>query len=334
MAVPTISSVSPATGLAAGGNVAVLEGTNFRQPTEVIAVPMTNWLPTVKVTVGGLASPRAEVWDATHVRFIAPRYTSPTGIDDVYNPLDVMVYNLDSSGLPITGEVATATAAYTYRKAILGAADAGTGRWIGYANRDPPLLVVLQYLIDGLRREVTKFAQVATHVDFGDEGTGVMIAKADLPNIGIHVDAPRDPDYSEDDPGHTYVVVDGQTWDFVGRRTHMLVCDLTLSGSGWREAMHLCQAVEDFCMIHPSIAAPADQLMFPGEDNSYPVEITRDPSQASAANDLGIVAFMMQVTVRGIPVMPDEPVRFIDIISQFMLTTCDMTGADVEDRAF
>jgi hypothetical protein len=334
MATPTLSAISPSTGPASGGNVCELVGTNFKEPTVVITVPMIDYTPTVRVTVNGVVSPYVEVTDSTHLRFIAPRYLGTSTELDAFPAVSVRVDNLDSTGAPIAGENVTKTAFYTYKRFIIGSADAAIGRWSGSAQRDPPILRVLQKLIDSLKREVTKNVAMSTHVDYGDEGSATLIDVAELPSIGLKVDIVRDVEWSEDDNGHQYITYGGRVLDFVGQRTFRIDCDLTISGTGTRETMFLLDATREFVDINPYLEVPGDPILYPTETNEYPIEITQWPRCISNANDLGIVAYSMGISVRGIPVLPDEPIGFIKAMTTFVLVESGMDGVHTRTHTF
>lgn len=334
MSVPTVTAIDISTGPASGGNVVALTGTGFKTPTVLLTVPMAAFTPTVRVQVNSRTSARVEVIDSTHLRFIVPRYLGTDTESDLFTAVSVRVDNLDASGNPIAGENVTKTSYYTYSRAIIGAAAAGIGRWSGSAQRDPPLLQVLKKLIDSLKREVTKNVAMSTHIDYGDEGSATLIDSAELPSIGLRVDAPRDVEWSEEDNGHQYVEYGGSTLDFVGQRTYRLDCDLTISAEGVREAMFLVDAVREFVDVNPYLEVEIDSLVYPGEENEYPIDITQWPKCLTNANDLGIVAYSMGLSIRGIPVLPNEPVGFISEIADFMLYETRMEAEHVRTNTF
>ena len=94
MAVPTIDSLTPATGLAGGG--------------ELISIAGTGFAARISVTFDGEASPRTigvtSGGDLTIVE-------APPGSA---GSVDVTLQNLDANGDPVVGESVTAAGAYTY----------------------------------------------------------------------------------------------------------------------------------------------------------------------------------------------------------------------------
>ena len=316
MAVPTISAISPSTGQAAGGNMVTITGTNFRTPTLDYTLPPVDLVPTVKVTVNGVDAETVEVLSDTELWFLAPRYTGSPHADQ-YPTVDVTVTNLDDDGDPIAGETVTEADGYRYYRWVLGA-----------PASDPPMLVIVKQLLSDLMREVARHTNVQTHVDFGEQCTATEIALAELPSLNISVSMPLDPEYSAGDYGDQEVEkTDGSIDVYWGRRTHMLVCDLVMGGEGQREAYHLVQAVEDFVLTNPRLRVEADQDLYSGEYDYYDLELSMEPRQSASASPSGVVVFNAQIRVRGIPVLPAQPVENVLTILEFIYTESSLTGS-------
>jgi len=326
MAVPTLASVTPASGPSCGSNVVTLAGTNFNLPVIAYSIPQEALTPTVAVTVGGTAVKAARVISATEVRLWMPRYRGATAHLDATNAArDIVLTNMDAAtGLAIPGETATLASAYTYE------------RWqLGPPRKDPPLLDVHEAFLRDLLIDISRSIGVAVHVDYDEEGTAVRTKLADLPAIGLRVTASRD--YAaEEGFGPTEVErMGGDGWDeYWGEKTYALVYDVTLIGEGQREAFHLEQAIRDFVDVNPVLEVDADPDLYPGETSEYPVEIMRDAVQASTPNDSAVQAFQMQLRVRGISVMPDEPVRQLKEITEFIIGWTDLTAASVSEHTY
>ncbi|MCJ7796334.1 MAG: IPT/TIG domain-containing protein, partial [Thermoleophilia bacterium] len=280
MAVPTITSISPATGPAAGGNLVIIAGTNFAVPTMAYAVPAAALAPRVSVTVGGRAARRVEVVSATQLRVLMPRYWHQDTTQVTFGAVNVIVSNLSTAFVVVPGEVATAVAGYTY------------ARWdLGAPHEDPPLYKIARELMWALSLEVERNCYWAVHVDYGDVAA-VEINVAQLPSINLTLATPRDLEYSQWDNYPEEVDISAtEAKLFEGARTHMLVVDLYLTGEGTREAMALAAAVEEFVQVNPELRVLADQTLYPGVEDSYPVEISRDPSPVSMPNTSGVVTY-------------------------------------------
>lgn len=316
MAVPTISTVLPVSGPAAGGNLIVVTGTNFRVPTVTYANPMVAVFPSVRVLIGGRTARRVDVLSTTSLRVLVPRYWhQAASIDiDAYSPVSVVVTNLNSGGNPIAGETVTLPAAYTY------------SRWnLGPPRRDTALLRIAKELIYALKLEVDRYTHMTTHVDYGDSGTAVIIQEAKLPSVNLVVSTPKDIEYSAyDNTPEEIEQPDGSFKRYEGARTHMLEVNLYLAAEGSREAMNLTAAVEEFVQVNPGLQVTADPDLYPGEEDSYPVEISRDAVHVSSPGSSSIVTYSMQLRVRGISVLPGEPTEIAEPINQFILAVADL----------
>jgi len=104
VAVPTITSVTPATGPLFGDTLVEIVGTNFVVPP---LTPGGEVPPTAVVLLGGIAATQIEVLSATTLRCVVPRRKT-------LGPVAVSVQNLDTHGAPIAGEFVSVTNAFTY----------------------------------------------------------------------------------------------------------------------------------------------------------------------------------------------------------------------------
>ncbi|MGN6107858.1 MAG: IPT/TIG domain-containing protein [Kofleriaceae bacterium] len=152
MTIPALSSISPATGPASGGDVVRLRGTGFAQQIRVR-------FGEVDGTVLSLRSAGLE--------FFADVRTPP------HDPaaVDISVQNLDPAGAPIPGEVATATAAYKFQRA----------RIIEEAN----LTRVVRALLRALKRQVLDNVSASVSLDYDDTPSDGLriISMAKLPSL-------------------------------------------------------------------------------------------------------------------------------------------------------
>lgn len=120
MAVPTISSITPAIGLSSGDTLVTIEGTNYvpLQRTPVGQVNGNDSLippPTVIVLFDGVVSPRAVVRSSTLIEAVTPPgFPGPTATG---RTVAVTVINLDpTTGQPVSGESVSAPNAFTYTR--------------------------------------------------------------------------------------------------------------------------------------------------------------------------------------------------------------------------
>jgi len=244
-----------------------------------------------------------------------PRYWHQDVTLTVFPAVNVVVTNLDANFVAVPGETVTRVGGYTY------------ARWdIGAPHDDPPLYKIARELMWALMLEVEKNCYWAVHVDYGD-AAAVEINVAQLPSINLTVATPRDLEYAQWDNYPEEVDISAsQAKLFEGARTHMLVVDLYLSGEGTREAMALAAAVEEFVQVNPELRVLADQTLYAGQEDSYPVEISRDPAPISMPNTSSVVTYSMQLRVRGISVLPGEATYLVKKIDEFVMTMTNMDG--------
>lgn len=163
MAIPTISSVAPAT-VWTGGQMVTVTGTNFRLPS--VPGPSSTKLPppnpSVKVTAGGV--------DATNVRVLSA--TQLTCIVGAHDPgsVSLTVQNLDDNGAAIPGEAATRANAFTYARPDLAAK--GDFDRLNRAF----LRLLRQQVIDNVTQWVS--------TDYGEDGFDVATL-GDLPALAV-----------------------------------------------------------------------------------------------------------------------------------------------------
>ncbi len=311
MAVPTITGVSPSTGPAAGGDLVTITGTNFKIPTLVYTIPTpTNITPTVSVTIGGRAVRRVEVISATKIRVLTSRYWHQDPRTDAFTAVSIVVSNLSSSGVVIPGEVVTKTSAYTYQRWVLGA-----------PRQDPPTSRIAKEFMQALAIEVERNTYRATSIDYGEEGSAIVISEANLPSINVTMNIQKDIEYCAQDNYPEEILQNDGSYDlYEGGRTVQLVFDLLLAGATAGEAEHLCQAVQDFIQVNPLLTCSADPTLYAGLEDGYPIEIWRDPQQTNSPGNSGMIVYSMEVRVRGIRTLPDDPTQNVKTISTMTLT--------------
>jgi hypothetical protein len=322
MATPVIDSISPATGPASGYNEVEISGYYFNTPGSFTpTVPGTVRVPTVAVTFNGVAAISVRVASDTLIRAQAPPYTGQAEAGS-HAAVAVVVSNLDSNGDVISGETATKSGAYTYE------------RWALHPPQpDTPLTKVTVEFLARLVREVHAETGMMTHVDFGEAADGVEMPLSSLPCIGVRADYPRDIEYSQWDNGFEEVDRDDGDIDlYRGMRTYMMVARLNLAGEGMREAQALVGAVADAFIINPYVTITADETLYPGETDRYPVDIVEYPKQAKNPNKSNAMAYSMILQVRGIRTMPNVAVERIKRWLTGYLVETNMEGENVVER--
>jgi len=298
MAVPTIAALSPSTGPAAGGQLVTITGANFKVPVLVHDIPTPSTItPTVAVTFNGRAARRIDVISATEVRVLTPRYYRVDPRADAFSAVTVVLSNLDASGVTIPGEVVTKASAYTYK------------RWeVGAPRPEPPVTRVVKELMWALAIEVERHTYRATHVDYGEEGSAVVISKAQLPSVNISLTVMPDYEHGCADM-YPYEVDKGDgSFDlYEGMRTVQVALDVLIAGETANEAEGLAQSLQDFVQVHPLLDCPADPTLFPNDTDEYPIEITQFPVQVGGVGAAGMVVMQMGLRILGIRTLPDDP---------------------------
>ena len=159
MAVPTVTSVTPSKAFT-GGQIVVITGTNFQTRYDVDPTTPHPWpapLPTVAVTIGG--SPVRRVVSVTG-----------TTIACLTGPRDAMaaavtVQNLAQDGSAIPGESVTRTGLLTFARVDLSVKS--------------DLALVIDTLINELRRQVIANVSTTTSVDFSSDPDSITFAGVD-----------------------------------------------------------------------------------------------------------------------------------------------------------
>jgi hypothetical protein len=143
VAKPTIISVQPPSGLAGGRTLVAVTGSGFRIPA-----PASPSVPSIAVAVGGKPAAEVSVFSDGLLQFALP--ANEPGV-----VADVLVQNLDDSGVPIPGEEATAAGAFAYvRPSLTGEND---------------LTRTVRTLIRELKRQVLENVALTVQTDFEDE---------------------------------------------------------------------------------------------------------------------------------------------------------------------
>jgi hypothetical protein len=161
VAVPTIDSISPATGPTGGLTLVDVVGSGFRLP---LAPPASGPTPPPRVTVEVLINGRR----ARDVQVLAAdRLTARTPPGDA-GVVDVIVRNLDDTGAPIPGEEATLPSAFTYEAPRLAV--------------ESDLTRLVRTLLRDLKRQVHPNVSLTVQTDF-DAETGDELHLTELASL-------------------------------------------------------------------------------------------------------------------------------------------------------
>lgn len=148
MAVPSIVTVNPNTGVSLGQSLIEILGANFRELPDpapgVIPVPVPG--PTVEIVMGGVPAPDVAVVNSAKLIVVIPPHAE--GV------IDVVVRNLDDNGDPIAGETDTFVNGFTYFLPDL------------HIARD--LMLLTRELVLEMRKQIHPNVLNTSHVDFSD----------------------------------------------------------------------------------------------------------------------------------------------------------------------
>ena len=187
MAVPAISTITPAVGLPAGRGRVELTGTDFRFPVSPVGTGPTvgadeftqaDWKRTVSVKINGREADDVIPISATQVWVITPPFRGlPSALPAT---VDLRLANLDDSGVEIPTESVTVIDGFEYKRQDLTA--------------DSDVAQVQRELLDRLARNIVENVAVNTGLDFSDTPILDLLSIADLPAIMLF-----GPDEEEDE---------------------------------------------------------------------------------------------------------------------------------------
>lgn len=177
MAVPTVTSVTPAGGATRGRGVVAIEGTGFRLPP---LPPLTGYIGgqyplSVEVEIGGEVCAEAQAATAELIYAQVPEWRGDPA--DLPAALDVTVRNVDASGTPIVGEEATLSEGYTVEHPEL--------------PKECYLQRAVRALLALFKRHVIANAHVTVKRDYVADPTELERLQASLPVL--HLVGPQTP---------------------------------------------------------------------------------------------------------------------------------------------
>lgn len=288
MAVPTFTSIDPATGTAQGRFLVVINGTNFRVPDPAPPTgPSGGSEPiTLRVSIDGESAISAYAMSATQIAVLMPAYLGDPDVETIA-PSDVTIENLDNSGDPIPGESVTAADAFTYERPQLD----GTTilKW------------AVRSLLRTLKRQVLPNTVLTTHTDYDDTtGDNLNItALAKLPAIVLTgPELRKNTFYSEH--GGIQVVSGARSSDRKqAPRTVDLVFELIGAADNSGILLNLMEAVESFFERNKSLVVDRDPDDSGAGRVQYEMELTVDLAVQSRSNESNARHFLGTFEIRG-----------------------------------
>lgn len=287
MAVPTFTSINPATGLAMGRFIAKIFGSNFRLPPDPPATGYVGgtYLRTVKVEVDGVESIDVRVLTESLLTVLVPEYRGPSRVEDI-GVVDIRVTNLDDDGEEIPGETVTAVDAFTFYRPLL--------------DRESDFKRLVRELIRIFRRQIIANTNLRTHTDYDDTVGDMMniVKLSELPGIILVGPIVRhNRFYSKNVPdvklisGMEYVSTPSpKTVDLVFR----------IIGVAEHEGplLQLLAAVEDFFGANTVISMNRDPDDLSLGRIEWDMEIEEEPEMANAISDSNVGHFEGSFLVR------------------------------------
>lgn len=172
MAVPTITSISPARGHSGGHTLVEILGTNFRLPAEPPPTGKTTPPPaSVRVFIGGVEAKSVGVVSPTRLLVVTNPYDLPKGSDE--RLVDVEVRNVGPFGEQQDNERVLVANAFTYARPKLDAAN------------ESNLTRMVRTLIRALKRDIIEEVVLTQNTDWDDDPADTLrkLAIAKLPAI-------------------------------------------------------------------------------------------------------------------------------------------------------
>lgn len=169
--IPQIFTVSPASGSTMGDERVTITGYGFKMPTAAaFSDPDTDWPDrevTVQVEFNGEVCPYVLMFSDRELVVVTPKYHGAAA--SLPDSVNVVVKNLDSSGVPIPGEVATKVNAFQYHRESL--VDQGPLQWL------------TRQLAENLAVNICPNIAMSSSPDYSEDPTSGMVAVSELPVV-------------------------------------------------------------------------------------------------------------------------------------------------------
>jgi hypothetical protein len=288
MSVPSISTVTPSTGLTAGRTLVEITGSGFRLPPDPAPTgPVPPYPPTVAVLFGATPALAVKVLSSSLLTALTP--ASDAGA------VSVTVKNLDDAGVPIPGEVATKAAGYAFARPGLAPQ--------ANAVLEPIALRVVKALVAALRRAVLDNVVLMVHTEYDDVPGGVEVAMlASLPALAV-----GGPEFVEVRQADQNEPPEEQVSDAAFRTMRPssafdLVFAITGAADSTGQLHFLLDATRDFFDRAHSLEIARDPADSSVGTVSYPMDVPLGPNWrvTSAPNEANVQTFTGSCVVRGV----------------------------------
>lgn len=327
MAIPTITSIAPDTGPSGGYALVFVTGTNFNlgDPVEDSG-PTTVKQDSVSVTINGEPALRVQVVSSTEVWALTPPFHGVTS-DDPIPAVAIVITNLDSSGDPVVGEVATLTDAYTYRRPVIHST---AGKPV---ERPHPIALVSAGLILALRRQVFLNVVQTTHVDYAEPGL-LTLNLAKIPSIVVQgPNITKDFDYTHNEVDYVSlsdtVIAMRQPPDVL-RFSYSFLCVT----DNEQESLNIMGSMQLFFMKNKYLSVQIDPLDPDQGRADLVLQITQQPQATSTPSDNNLRVWVAAAEVRGVEIHLDENADQFYAVTEIHNQVQQLTGTTLEDIQF
>jgi len=297
MAVPTITSITPASGPALGRNLVEIVGTNFNLPPPVTGTPVpydfrvtADAARSVDVLFDAELCPLIEVVSATLLRVWPPAYRGDSN-QDTFLAVTITITNIDTFGNPILGETVTSLPLYTYQRTGLIPPDVTT----------TPFESVTRELLRTYKRAVIKNVSHSTHTDYAEFPYTTLLL-ADVPSL--HFVGPRvshDPEFTHNE--FSYRGPEDAVEVFDPPMVYQLEYDILGISDSQVELQGLMAATRE-------VPERAGWLVMDnplgGDRLKHWLQSVEDPKEVGGPSDANLRVFSSTVRVRGVSVYFSE----------------------------
>lgn len=291
MPAPTITSITPNSGLAVGDVFVKIVGTNFNLAAQ----------GTVQVTFGGIPALRVGV--ASHTLILA---TAPSGDPDAGatpGAVDVVVTNRTPQPPgPDLLESATKVLGFTYKRPIIASPEDLSNHSV--------IALVTRTLVSEFQRAVLKNTAHDVHPDYANATEAALGQTQVAVSPSLKVLGPRireDRDYTRPTP--EYVDQGSGAWaETFPSKTISLTYDVVGVGRDYAEVANLWLELDRYFQHNDFLKALVTSSAFGQETVEYELEPQWEPRGdfRSHSTRQGIEQFTASFIVRGVTVSPDR----------------------------
>ena len=330
MAVPTITSVTPATGSSGGRRVITITGTGFQpSPAPPAAGPVGVLAPTVAVEFDGYRAERVDVVSSQLLRVLLPPYRrgGEAAFADPLPVVPVRVLNIDPTGDLIGAEQVVRTSGFQYVRVEKRAPDA--------TEAEQQYRQIIREVVQTFQRQLLPNTAIGTNLDYGDLGQ-IVIKAAQNPSCTL-----IGPRIQEDfESRHHWVdfedvdVAEGDDPDIRQQYWPAFVCsfefDCILASDNQMELIALVQGLIETFQRTPWIRIPVVFGDTNGAHHEFPLVLTRPPAMAIQDPGSNLHTASAVFDVREITWRYDDPVTITEAADDVEVTGQQVGGVAVD----